>query len=117
MQALVAVRKMNLLFPAVVEGSRGLVHGLAAKKSRTNKVLTTTTVVGASAGLFAAGFFFGPPALVAALYAAWISAGTTGAMALGAAGAAGTVGAGIGSAALLFRMPWTDGARWEKSEL
>jgi len=107
---------MNLLFPLVAHGSRGLANCLEAKKNENNIIIGVTTGLGAVAGLIAAGFFFGPPGLVAALYANWVTAGSGAALALGAAGAVGAPGATVGIGALLYRLP-VDGARWEKSKL
>lgn len=117
MQALLGVRNINLLFPVVADGSRSLVDCVEAKKSRTDKILGTTAILGSFLGLHAVGFFLGSPELVESLYSAWVTAGSPTAVALGAAGAVGTTGAGGGIGSLLYRLPCIGGVHWQESKL
>ena len=122
MQALVAVRQMNVLFGAANKGSRNLVSLLKDKKRQTNVIIGGAVGVGAVVAVCAAGVTFGPPALGAAL-CSWLASLGASAEVLAAAGVlgrgVGVVGgavAGLGAGALTWRKFW-DGARFEKSEL
>lgn len=114
MEAMIAVRKMNLLCPSVSAGSRELIRQLRARKKFTNAVIGTTTGIGVLVALFAAGFFFGPAALAgSALYASITAGGTSGTALAVAGGVAGST-AVISGGTLAVKVPWEDG-RFEKS--
>jgi len=115
MQALVAVRKMNLLFPAVSSGSRELVRHLNAAKRRNNVKIATVAGISVLPALYAAGFFFGPAGLAASSAYALVTAGGASATVLGKIGVVGVTVASVGVVSLGTKV-FLEGARFEKRE-
>lgn len=115
-EALVSIRKMSLLFSGVAEGSRSLVTTLKSRKKTTNILVGTAVGVGLVAGIFAAGFFFGPAWLAGASIYAWFAAGTAGTTTLAVGGSVGGLTALVGGVTLGIKVPWENG-RFENSEL
>lgn len=116
MEAIVAVRKMTLLYPGVADGSRNLVSCLRGRKKRTNAKVGAVAIVGGLAGLYAAGFFFGPAGLAASFLYSWVTAGAASGAALAVGGTVGGVAAVGGAGTLLVKIPW-EGGRLENGKL
>ncbi|RFU27992.1 hypothetical protein B7463_g8344, partial [Scytalidium lignicola] len=60
MEAIVAVRKMTLMYPAVADSSRNMISCLKTKKRGTNTKVGAVAIVGGLVAVYATAFFFGP---------------------------------------------------------
>ncbi|OAP65079.1 hypothetical protein AYL99_01051 [Fonsecaea erecta] len=93
MEAIVAVRKMSLLFPGADQASRDLTTTVKNKKSDTNRKVGAGAIGGGLVALYAAVYFFGGPVVAGCCIYTWVTGGTASSLAL-----AGIIGAIGGSA-------------------
>jgi hypothetical protein len=115
MEAIIAVRKMTLLYPEVADSSRNIVECLKDKKKSTNTKIGVMVIVGGAAAIFAAAFFFGPASLAGWPIYSWVTAaGASGSAPAvdGSAGAAVSTGAAV---TLGVKLP-LEGSRFKKSK-
>jgi hypothetical protein len=117
MEAIIAVRKMTLLYSGVADGSRNMVACLESRKNSTNKKIGAVAIVGGVAALYAAAFFFGPAGWATAGVFSWVAAsGAGGTSALVVGGTVGGV-ASVSSAGTVGIKLLLEGSRFEKSKL
>ncbi|KAF1952944.1 hypothetical protein CC80DRAFT_537966 [Byssothecium circinans] len=88
---------MLLLYPRLSDGLRDLTSILKSKQDSTNKKIGAAAITGGIIALYAAGFFFGPPALAGCFLNRWVTVGAA-STALGIGGVLGggtALGAGV----------------------
>ncbi|XP_014550694.1 hypothetical protein COCVIDRAFT_20924 [Bipolaris victoriae FI3] len=74
-EAMVATRKLLLLYPDLRNGLRKLESILKLKQDSTNKKIGAAAITGGIVALYAAGFFLGPPAIAGCFLYSWVTAG------------------------------------------
>jgi hypothetical protein len=116
MEAIVAVRKLTLLYIGVAGGSRNMVDCLKIRKQRTNIKIGAVAAVCGFAAIYAALYFCGPAGWAAAggIFN-WVTVAEAGS-ALKIGGSAAAVASAGSAVTLGIKMPW-EGARFEKSKL